>query len=114
MRALERSAIIPELKSQRSDGLLYPQGRYSVRSWFASEDWFAVWLGLAVVLIALPTAAGIDLLGWVAAPRIWLNPMDAVRPVSTNYAALSGLVSLLFTYLLILGLVGAPRGSQED
>jgi uncharacterized membrane protein YadS len=113
LRALERSAIIPELKSQRSDGLLYPQGRYSVRSWFASEDWFAVWLGLAVVLIALPTAAGIDLLGWVAAPRIWLNPIDAVRPVSTNYATLSGLVSLLFTYLLILGLVGACAAARK-
>ncbi len=78
-----------------------------MRSWFASEDWFAVWLGVAVVLIALPTAAGVDLLGWVAAPRIWLNPIDAVRPVSAKYAALSGFASLLCTYVLVVGLVGA-------
>jgi uncharacterized membrane protein YadS len=77
-----------------------------VRSWFASEDWFAVWLGAAIVLIALPAAAGVDLLGWVAAPRIWLNPADAVRPVSAPYAALPGIASVFFTYLLVLGLVG--------
>ena len=75
--------------------------------WFASEDWFAVWLGVAVVLLALPTAAGVDLLGWVAAPRVWLYPLDAVRPVSPKFAAVSGVVSLLFTYVLVLGLVGA-------
>jgi uncharacterized membrane protein YadS len=78
-----------------------------VRSWFASEDWFAVWLGLAVVSLALPTAAGVDLLGWVAAPRIWLNLPDSVRAVSANYAVVPGAISLLLTYLLVLGLVSA-------
>jgi uncharacterized membrane protein YadS len=78
-----------------------------VRSWFASEDWFSVWLGLAIVLIALPTAAGVDLLGWVAAPRIWLHPTDAVRPVSIKYANLAGAASLLLTYVLVLGLTCA-------
>jgi hypothetical protein len=76
-----------------------------VRSWFTSEDWFAVWLGGVIVLLALPTAAGVDLLGWVAAPRIWLNPTEAVRAVSTHYSALPGFVSLLLTYLLVLLLV---------
>jgi uncharacterized membrane protein YadS len=77
-----------------------------LRSWFNSEDWFSVWLGATIVLIALPTAMGVDLLGWVAAPKVWLNPGDAVHAVSRDYAALSGLLSLLFTYLLILLLVG--------
>ena len=84
------------------------------RSWFASEDWLAVWLGLAVVLIALPTAAGFDLLGWVASAKIWLTPIEAVRPVSPKYAFLPGLVSLFLTYLLVLGLVGALRGGPKD
>jgi len=87
--------------------MLYPRGCSPVRSWFNSEDWFSVWLGFAVVLIALPTAAGVDLLGWVASPQVWVSPGNAVQPVSPNYAALPGLVSLLFTYLLLLGLVGA-------
>src|SRR5262245_15960929 len=83
-----------------------------MRSWFASEDWFSVWLGAAVVLIALPTAAGVDLLGWVASPRIWLTPMDAVRPVSAKYAGVSGAASLLLTYLLILGLLSACAAAR--
>ncbi len=78
-----------------------------MRSWFASEDWFSVWLGSAVVALALPTAVGYDLLGWVASPRIWLDPMDAVRPVSSKYAGVSGAASLLLTYVLILGLLSA-------
>ncbi|MHC5544416.1 putative sulfate exporter family transporter, partial [Singulisphaera rosea] len=77
-----------------------------MRSWFASEDWFAVWLAFALVLIALPTAMGIDLLGWVAAPQVWLGPAEAVRPVSKAYVSLPGLVSLAATFVLILGLVG--------
>jgi len=84
-----------------------------VRSWFASEDWFAVWLGFAVVLIALPTAVGVDLLGWVSSPRIWLNPIEAVRPVSSKYAFLSGFASLVFTYLLVLGLVAACAAARK-
>jgi uncharacterized membrane protein YadS len=84
-----------------------------VRSWFTSEDWFAVWLGFAVVLIALPTAGGVDLLGWVSSPRIWLNPIDAVRPVSSKYAVLPGFASLIFTYLLVLGLVAACAAARK-
>ena len=77
-----------------------------MRSWFASEDWFSVWLAAAIVCLALPAAAGFDLLGWVASPRIWLNPMDAVRPVSPEFGGLAGYASLGLTYLLVLGLVG--------
>lgn len=78
-----------------------------MRSWFNSEDWFAVWLGIAVVLIALPAAAGVDLLGWVATPKVWLGVGDAVRPASAAYAGLPGVASLFLTYLLLLGLLGA-------
>ena len=84
-----------------------------MRSWLTSEDWFAVWLGTAVVAMALPTAAGIDLLGWVASPRVWLSPAEAVRPVSLKYAALPGFASLLFTYLLVLGLVVACATARK-
>ena len=84
-----------------------------MRSWFASEDWFAVWLGFAVVLIALPTAMGVDLLGWVSAPRIWLNPIDAVRAVSPRFGFLPGFVSLVFTYLLVLGLIAACAAARK-
>ena len=75
-----------------------------VRSWFASEDWFAVWLGAAVVLIALPTADRVSICwaGWP--PReSGSTPSDAIRPVSVQYAVVCpGLSALLFTYLLLL------------
>jgi uncharacterized membrane protein YadS len=83
------------------------------RSWFKSEDWFSVWLAIAVVSIALPTAAGIDLLGWVASPRVWLHPAEAVRPVSAGYAFVPGALALLFTYLLVLALVTACAAVQK-
>ncbi len=77
-----------------------------MRSWFASEDWFAVWLGAAIVLIALPTAAGVDLLGWMAAPKVWLSVADSVRPVSPKYSGVSGLIGLLLTYVLLTVIIG--------
>src|SRR3954451_11505896 len=77
-----------------------------MRAWFSTEDVWAVWLGLLVVILALPAAVGIDLLGWAATPEIWLDPARAVRPLSKSYAGLPGLVSLILTYLLVLALAG--------
>ncbi|MFO0888915.1 MAG: putative sulfate exporter family transporter [Isosphaeraceae bacterium] len=78
-----------------------------MRSWFVSDDWFAVWLGAFVVLLALPAAAGYDLLGWIVAPQVWLDAGQAVRPVSKAWASIPGSLSLVFTFLFILGLTGA-------
>ena len=75
--------------ARESRGILHlieNRRRSSLRSWFRPEDWFAVWLGFAAVLIALPTAAGADLLVWVSSTKIWLDPFDAIRPVSAKYA----------------------------
>ncbi len=84
-----------------------------MRSWLTSEDWLPVWLGAALVLIAVPTAAGVDLLGWVAAPRVWLSPAEAVRPVSAGYAALPAFANLILTYLLVLVLVGLWAAARK-
>ena len=76
-----------------------------VKRWYATEDMLAVWLGLLVVALALPAAAGIDLLGWLAAPQVWLDPAKAVQPVAKVYAGLPAILSLLFTFAFILALV---------
>jgi uncharacterized membrane protein YadS len=76
-----------------------------VRSWFATEDGLAVWLGLIVVGLALPAAAGVDLLGWLGAPQVWLEAGNAVQPISKAYTGLPGAASLLATFAFILALV---------
>src|SRR5260370_1251836 len=76
-----------------------------MRTGFATEDWWAVWLGLLVVALALPTAAGCDLLGWVVSTSVWLDPSKALGPIAKSYGGLPGVVSLLLTFLLLLGLV---------
>src|ERR1700677_2319975 len=87
-------------------GIRIPTKRQStVRSWYATEDGLAVWLGLIVVGLALPTAAGVDLLGWLAAPQVWLEAGKAVQPISKAYAGLPGAGSLLATFAFILALV---------
>jgi uncharacterized membrane protein YadS len=73
------------------------------RSWLTSEDWWAVWVGLLVVALALAAAAGLDVLGWAVATSEWLVLGRAVGPASSNYTALNGWVSLLLTYAFLLG-----------
>ena len=76
-----------------------------MKSWYATEDGLAVWLGLIVVALALPAAAGVDLLGWLAATHVWLEPGKAVHPVAKAYANVPGLLSLFATFAFVLVLV---------
>ena len=76
-----------------------------MKSWYSTEDGLAVLLGLVVVALALPAAAGVDLLGWLAAPQAWLETGKAVQPISKAYAGLPGAFSLLATFAFILALV---------
>ena len=35
---------------------------------FATEDWWSVWIGLALYCAGLAALGGVDLVGWMAAP----------------------------------------------
>src|SRR5947209_11820508 len=83
-----------------------------MRGWFATEDWWAVWLGLLIVALALPATAGVDLLGWAVTTNIWLNPAQAMAPFSRAYAHLPGIVSVDLTYVLLLALLGLGAWAQ--
>ena len=74
-----------------------------------TEDWLAVWLGLFLFALSLASLFGVDVLGWAVTTSVWTNPLKMLGPTSKSYAALSGVVSLLFTYLflLVLMLAGA-------
>src|SRR5262245_24532727 len=76
-----------------------------MRTWFTTEDGWAVWLGLLVVALALPAVGGVDLLGWVAAPQVWLEVSKAVAPASKTYAGLPGWLAIGLTYLAMVGLL---------
>lgn len=67
-----------------------------------SEDWWAVWIGLFIFLLALPALFKVDLLGWAANTSEWLSLSKALSPVSKAYQGLPGLLSLIFTYLFVL------------
>ncbi len=74
-----------------------------------SEDWLALWLGLAVFILGLGVFNGWDLLGWGIKTNVWIDIGKALSPVSAAYKELSGIVSLILTYffLLFILLIGA-------
>ncbi|MES2184790.1 MAG: putative sulfate exporter family transporter [Pseudomonadota bacterium] len=71
------------------------------------EDWLAVWLGLLVVVLALVSLGGADLLGWSVTTRIWTDPAKALAPATAAYGSLGGIGSLLVTWLVLLAVLSA-------
>ncbi|AEF95121.1 Uncharacterized protein family UPF0324 [Desulfotomaculum nigrificans CO-1-SRB] len=74
-----------------------------------NEDWWAVWLGLFIFLLGLGPIFGADLLGWVVKSSVWTDISKAIAPISKSYAGMSGITSLILTYLflLVLTTIGA-------
>lgn len=73
-------------------------------SWLSTEDWWAAWLGLFIFALSLGPIFGVDLLGWVTKTNTWIEFGKSVSPVSSNFAEMSGLMSLLLTYLFLLAI----------
>ncbi|HEX4584982.1 MAG TPA: putative sulfate exporter family transporter [Burkholderiaceae bacterium] len=72
-------------------------------AWTGSrEDILALWLGLLVFVLALASAAGLDLVGWAVTTAVWVDPSKALAPVSKGYAFLGGAGAVLATYLALL------------
>ena len=67
-----------------------------------SEDWLAVWGGLLIFALSLGVLAGVDILGWGVKTQVWMQLAAALAPVSKNYGAVHGLVSLLATYAFLV------------
>ncbi len=74
-----------------------------------SEDWLAVYIGVFIVLLALATLFGGDLLGWAAKSEVWSELSDSVSTASKSFAGLGGVIPAVLTYafLLILMTLGA-------
>ncbi len=71
-----------------------------------NEDWLSLWLGLFVFLLALGVIIGLDILGWGMKVGTWIDFNNAISPVSSNYSTLSPILSVVFTYLFLLVIIG--------
>jgi uncharacterized membrane protein YadS len=79
---------------------------------FGTEDWWSVWIGLAIFAASLASLAGVDLVGWMARPRPWewtnLSSEFAwsklFAPASAGYASWHPLVSWAATYFVFTAL----------
>jgi uncharacterized membrane protein YadS len=83
----------------------------------ATEDWWAVWIGLSIFAASLLSLGGADLVGWMARPRAWewtdvtgaFSFGKLLAPAGAGYAGWHPLASFAVTYLVFTALfsVGA-------
>lgn len=73
---------------------------------FISEDWLSLWIGLFVFILSLGLFLGLDVLGWGLKTNVWTDISKSISTISPNYSMLPGVMSLLFTYLFMLLIVG--------
>jgi hypothetical protein len=67
-----------------------------------NEDWWALWIGLFVFVVSLGTFAGMDLLGFGVATRVWTDITKSMAAVSRAYAGLPGFLALVSTYIFMM------------
>jgi uncharacterized membrane protein YadS len=78
----------------------------------ATEDWWSVWIGLAIFAVSLLALTGVDAVGWMARPRPWewtnLSSEFAwsklFAPAGAGYAGWHPAVAWLATYAVFTGL----------
>lgn len=70
-------------------------------SLLATEDWWAVWIGMLIFILSMGVFKGADIVGWVVKPSMWTDLSKSITPFSKNYAGLSPLLSLVITYAAI-------------
>lgn len=77
-----------------------------MKAWLTTEDGWAVWIGLLVVGLALLAPLGLDAMGWAVKTSDWADLGKAFAPVSKSFAWLTGVGSLVCTYLFLLVVMG--------
>ncbi len=74
------------------------------RKWYsgmgATEDWWAVWLGLFMFLMGLLTIWDIDIVGWQSKASTWAEAGKWIKPSGKAYQEWGWVQSLLTTYVV--------------
>jgi uncharacterized membrane protein YadS len=79
---------------------------------FSTEDWWSVWVGLALYVAGLAALLGVDLVGWMprTRPWEWTDTVGAfawskwLAPAGATYAGWHPVVSWLTAYVIFIGL----------
>jgi hypothetical protein len=75
------------------------QKRWS--SLYKSEDWWAVWIGLTIFFLSLPSYKGLFILGWVPVAKPWIDISHALTSKIFD-PWISLLASFLFLAILLI------------
>lgn len=86
-----------------------------------TEDWWAVWVGLAIYAVSLVSLAGVDLVGWMTRPRSWewtdvvggFEWSKLLRVSGAGYEGWHPLGAWLVTYVVFGGLLSAGAWCQR-
>jgi uncharacterized membrane protein YadS len=78
-----------------------------------NEDWLAVFLGLAIFVLALAALVHVDLIGWVVTTSVWSNFGLALGATSKGYASLGGAGALFATYAALLIVLSAGAAALK-
>ena len=71
-------------------------------AFLASEDWWAVWLGLFIFALGAGRIGDVDLLGWVPKFGVWMDPVKAVAANSPAFSWLGGAGTVIAAYFFVL------------
>jgi uncharacterized membrane protein YadS len=63
-------------------------------------------LGLFIFLLGLGVFVGLEFLGWSIKTSVWTDITKALAPVSKTFKGMSGITSLICTYLFLLVVMG--------
>jgi uncharacterized membrane protein YadS len=83
-------------------------GEQTRRKWYSgmlsTEDWWAAWLGLLMVVLGLVSISGVDLVGWVTGPAKWVDPARGLKVAGKAYQGMPPWIGLLITYAVFTAL----------
>jgi len=88
---------------------------------FATEDWWSLWIGLAIFAASLLSLAGIDLVGWMVRPRPWewtdvaggFAFSKLFGAAGATYSAWHPLVAWITTYVVFTALFAVGAHFQK-